>query len=77
MELGLNVTPKCHLLFTYALEDIQKHGQGLGLYNEAAAESIHVDFDIFYKHYKVKDLDSSVYIDKLQAAVAAYNAGHV
>ena len=73
MELGLNVTPKCHLLFAHALEDIQKHG----LYNEAAAESIHADFDIFYKRYKVKDLDSSVYVDKLQAAVAAYNAGHV
>ena len=45
--------------------------------NEAAAESIHADFDIFYKRYKIKDLDSSVYVDKLQAAVAAYNAGHV
>ena len=49
----------------------------LGLYNEVAAESIHVDLAIFHKRYKVKDLNSSVYIDKLQAAVAAYNAGHV
>ena len=77
MELGLNKIPKCYLLFAHALEDIQKHEQGLGLYNEAAAESIHADFDMFYKRYKVKDLDSSVYVDKLQAAVAAYNAGHV
>ena len=51
MDLSLNVTPKAHLLFAHAIEDIDKHGQGLGLFNEAAAESIHADFDHHYKRY--------------------------
>ena len=38
MEKGLNVTPKAHLLFVHATEDIEKHGHGLGLFNGAAAE---------------------------------------
>ena len=51
MDLGLNVTPKAHLLFAHAIEDIDKHEQGLGLFDEAAAESIHADFDHHYKRY--------------------------
>lgn len=77
MALGLNVTPKAHLLFSHAIEDICKHGQGLGLFNEAAAESIHSDFDKFYQRYTVKDIRSPSYITKLQSAVTPYNARHI
>ena len=49
MKLGLKVTPKIHLLLVHAIEDIQSHGLGLGLYNESTAESIHADFDAFYQ----------------------------
>ena len=74
MEKGLNVTPKTHLLFVHATEDIEKHGHGLGLFNEAAAESIHADFDAFYHRYLVKDIQSDVYLKNLQSAVVAYNS---
>ena len=77
MEKGLNVTPKTHLLFVHATEDIEKHGHGLGLFNEAAAESIHADFDLFYQRYAIKDTNSPSYVLRLQAAVTAYNASHI
>ena len=77
MDLGLKVTPKVHLLFCHAMDDIDKHGQGLGLFNESAAESIHADFDRFYQRYAVKDINSPSYLKKLQSAITAYNASHV
>ena len=77
MDLGLNVTPKAHLLFAHAIEDIDKHGQGLGLFNEAAAESMHADFDHHYKRYSVKDTDANSYINRLQFAVTSYNSDHI
>ena len=77
MDLGLNITSKSYLLFAHVIEDIDKHGQGLGLFNEAAAESIHADFDHHYKRYSVKDTDANSYINRLQFAVTSYNSDHI
>ena len=77
MDLGLTVTPKVHLLVEHATEDISKHGYGLAIFNESAAESIHADFDAFYQRYAVKDITSDSYINKLQSAVTAYNSNHL
>ena len=74
MKLGLKVTPKIHLLLEHAIEDIQSHGLGLGLYNESTAESIHADFDASYQRYMVKDVQSDVCLKNLQSAVVAYNS---
>ena len=76
-KLGLAVTPKVHLLTEHAIEDIEEHGLGLGLFNESAAESLHADFDRFYQRYAVKDIHSDAYLRKLQMAVSAYNASHM
>ena len=77
LKLGLNITPKVHLLIEHAVEDISLHGQGLGLFNEAAAESIHADFDHFYGRYATKDNNSPTFLKKLQLAVTAYNSSHI
>ena len=77
MKLGINVTPKVHLLIEHALEDIASHGCGLGLFNESTAESIHADFDAFYQRYLVKDKSSPAYLKNLQSSVVAYNSNHI
>lgn len=77
LDLNLKVTPKVHLLIEHAVEDIDQHGQGLGIFNEAAAESIHADFDHFYGRYTVKDITSPSYLTKMQSAITAYNSSHI
>jgi hypothetical protein len=75
--LGLAHTTKVHMLIEHADEEIEKYGVGLALFNEAAAESIHADFEKHYQGYIVKDVTASAYLPRLLHAVKSYNANHV
>ena len=76
-KLGLSITPKIHLLVEHAIEDIESHGLGLGIFNESTAESIHADFDKHWGSYKVKKISADSYVNNLQSAVVAYNSNHL
>ena len=76
-KLGLFITPKIHLLVEHAIEDIESHGLGLGIFNESTAESIHADFDKHWGSYKVKKISADSYVNNLQSAVVAYNSNHL
>lgn len=51
-------------------------GQGLGLFNEQASESVHSNFDITWNRYKATK-SSPVYDKRLLAAVVDYNSSHL
>ena len=57
-------------------EDVEKYRVGLALFNESAAESIHMDFEQHYG-YLVKDVTTSSYHERLLKAVQSYIAIHI
>ena len=77
LDLGLSITTKVHLVFEHLEEACEYHSFGMALLNESAAESVHADFDKHYQGYKVKDIASPMYRERLLHAVKSYNAHHI
>ena len=75
--LGISVTPKVHALIYHVPQFCKLVGQGLSIYSEEAAESLHHDFDEFWNSYKVNDLNHPSYIKYLLSAVWTYNSRHI
>ena len=76
-SLGLSVTTKVHLVVEHLEEACDFYGFGMALLNESAAESVHADFDRHYQGYKVKDINSPKYRERLLHAVKTYNSSHI
>lgn len=76
LQLGINVTPKLHMIFHHVAEFCDKNGIGLGKYSEQASESVHFDFSAMWAKYKVQ-LSHIDYNNKLLKSVIEYNSRHV
>lgn len=74
--LGISITPKIHAIFFHVSDFCSKTGMGLGFYSEQAVESLHHDFCVTWKKYKVLKKHPQ-YTEKLLRAVCEYNSKHV
>lgn len=75
-ELELPASSKYHIVKFHLEQFCSMTGQGLGLYNEQASESVHSNFDLTWNRYKATKT-SSVYDDRLRSAVVDYNSSHI
>ena len=73
LRLDINVTPKVHAVFYHISEFCKYTGMGLGPWSEQTSESLHHDFNLTWKNYKVKNMDNSRYATELYKAVCMYN----
>jgi len=76
LALGINVTPKVHVLFRHVVPFCKENKFGLGVFNEQAAESLHYDFDIELKRACRKNPDNRFFLPMLKRSVVRYNALH-
>lgn len=76
LDLGISVTPKVHCIFVHVKEFCKKHQVGLGIFSEQAFESVHHEFKIIWKKYKVH-FNHPEYDKRLLRAVCEFNGLHV
>ena len=77
MELGLSVTLKMHVIFYHilpALSNPALKGRGLGVMSGHAGESIHQEFKIFWRKYKINSLTNKLYSENLKKAVVEFSS---
>ena len=77
LDLGLSITTKARLVFEHLEEACKYYKFGMALLNESAAEAVHADFNKHYTGFKVKDIDSPMYRERLLHAVKSYNSNHI
>ena len=77
LELGINVTPKVHIIFRHLEEffEVSKGRSGLGLFSEQHFESVHHDYARIWARFKVPR-GHPKYAERLQKALITYNSLH-
>jgi hypothetical protein len=77
LSLRISVTPKVHAVFHHVAEFCTKTEMGLGPWSEQTSEAVHHDFEQMWKHFKVKDEETTKYGENLLRAVQMYNSQHL
>ena len=76
LDLAINVTPKVHCVLFHITEFCKDKKRGLGMYSEQASESVHANFSVTWKRFKVSETHKD-YGSKLLRAVLVYNCEHL
>ena len=58
IEFEINFTNKAHIIITHVPQVIERTGRGLFNQSEEVVEAAHAKFDIFWRRYKVLDVES-------------------
>ena len=77
LTLGVNVTPKVHILLAHVVPYLTMKGEkfGLGLMSEQHFESVHHDFAQTWSRFKVSQ-GNERYGERLKKALVTYNSLH-
>lgn len=70
------MTPKVHAVYHHVIDFCENQQMGLGSYSEQASESVHSDFGVTWKNYKV-GVDHEQFPIKLCKSVCFYNTLHM
>ena len=73
----VSMTPKIHILIDHVPEFCESKGRGLGFFNEQASESVHHDFELIWKNYKVLCETHPKFAEQFLRAVLEYNQRHL
>ena len=76
MALGINITPKVHVVFAHVGEFCSRKNAGLAKYSEQASESVHHDFKVTWERYKY-NMSHPDYAKQLRTCVVKYNSEHI
>ena len=76
---GFNVseTVKIHIILTHVEEFIRKEGRPLGEFSEQELENSHSAWLVVWSRYKVKDMSSDIYLQRLPKAVDNFNSNNI
>lgn len=70
------MTPKIHVICKHVREFCLQTKRGLSFWGEQAVESVHHDFEEFWKNFKVLKSHEN-YDAKILRCVCAYNSSHL
>ena len=76
LDLAINETPKVPCVLFHITEFCKDKKRGLGMYSEQASESVHANFSVTWKRFKVSETHKD-YGSKLLRAVLVYNCEHL
>ena len=75
---ALSFNSQLHVLFDHTPVAIKINGgTGLGIFNEAASESVHRDFLTKWPDFAIANPSNPLYGPRLLRAVQAYNSQHI
>ncbi len=68
---------KMHIIVAHVDRALRESRRGLGADSEKALEGAHHDFQIVWERFRVRDMRSSVYSQRLLRAVCAFNSSRI
>lgn len=77
LDLGINVTPKVHMVFFHVQDFCAMKRKGLGPWSEQTSEAIHLDFRQMWNRFKLSATSHPNYGNQLLRAVSMYNSQHL
>ena len=76
---NISKPPKIHILLCHCCQFLKLYGQnkGLGFYSEQTGETVHSKFESIFSKYKIKNIHSEKYGNRLRKAVVDFSSIHV
>ena len=70
---------KIHIVIAHVCDFIEKfgNGRGLGFYSEQTGEALHQKFETIFSKYRIKNIYSEIYGQKLYKAVVEFSSIHL
>ena len=78
-DLGINITPKVHILTEHVIDFCQSNNRSLGWYSEQALESTHHDFysNTWIKQSYKRNIGHPQYAKNIKDAVVSHNSKNI
>ena len=76
-EFDINFTNKAHNIITHVPQVIERTGRGLFNQSEEVVEVAHAKFDIFWRRYKVLDVESESHGESLLNCLNDFNTKNI
>ena len=77
IEFEINFTNKAHIIISHVPQVIERTGRGLFNQSEEVVEAAHAKFDIFWRRYKVLDVESESHGDALLNCLNDFNTKNI
>ena len=77
LEFEINFTNKAHIVISHVPQVIERTGRGLFNQSEEVVEAPHAKFDIFWRRYKVLDVESESHGDALLNCLNDFNTKNI
>ena len=70
---------KLHILLSHCDEFLNLYGlgKGLGFFSEQTGEAVHYKFETIFRKYKIKNIHSETYGQRLRKAVVEFSSTHI